>query len=68
MARSLRTSRGFTLDFGFPSVSLMFAAYRQRRALARLDENQLADIGLTHDLAQAEAKRPIWDVPCHWLR
>lgn len=39
---------------------------QQRRALARLDANQLRDIGLTAEAAQNEAKRPVWDVPQNW--
>ena len=42
------------------------ALYRQRRALARLDAQALADIGLSQSDAQSEAKRPIWDVPSNW--
>ncbi len=42
------------------------ALRQQRRALARLDAAQLRDIGRTHDEAQAEARRPVWDVPAHW--
>lgn len=34
---------------------------RQRHALARLDDRQLADIGITRDAADAEAARPFWD-------
>ena len=44
------------------------ALRRQRLHLAALDEAQLRDIGLSADQARAEAKRPVWDVPAHWLR
>ncbi|MDJ0825110.1 MAG: DUF1127 domain-containing protein [Rhodobacter sp.] len=44
------------------------AAWRQRRALARLDEAALRDIGVSQAEATIEAKRPVWDVPAHWLR
>jgi uncharacterized protein YjiS (DUF1127 family) len=27
----------------------------------------LCDIGITADDAQAEAGKPVWDVPRHWL-
>ena len=33
---------------------------RQRRALARLDDHLLRDIGLSADIAHAETKRPFW--------
>jgi len=42
------------------------ALWRQRRALAKMDARQLADIGVTRDQARAEAARPLWDVPSHW--
>lgn len=44
------------------SLSDLFAVYRERRALARLDDRALQDIGLTREQAELEANRPIWDV------
>lgn len=41
---------------------------RQRKALARLDDRLLDDVGLDRDAALAEAARPVWDVPRHWQR
>lgn len=38
---------------------------RQRRALARLSDRALADIGLDPAEARAEAARPFWDLPRH---
>lgn len=51
-----------------PSHSVMryLDLYRQRRALASLDEAALRDIGLTRDAAAQEAARPLWDAPDHW--
>jgi uncharacterized protein YjiS (DUF1127 family) len=52
-------------------VSLILArcrVQRSRRALARLDHDALADIGLTPEQAQIEARRSLWDAPDHWLR
>lgn len=40
--------------------------YRQRRALAALDDTQLLDLGLTREEALSEANRAIWDAPHHW--
>ncbi|RLJ59147.1 uncharacterized protein DUF1127 [Litoreibacter meonggei] len=40
--------------------------YRQRRALAALDDTRLADIGLSRQEAEAEASRPVWDAPEYW--
>lgn len=50
------------------ALSLMAAVARQRRALARLDDRALDDIGRSPDEARAEAARPVWDVPSQWLR
>lgn len=47
-------------------VDGMIALWRQRRALARLDDRALADIGVTRTEAMAEAARPAWDVPTTW--
>lgn len=49
-----------------PTFSDLAALRRQRKALARLDDNALSDIGLTRADAQTEAKRSVWDVPCSW--
>ena len=43
---------------GFCAVCL--ERHRQRRALARLDQRLLHDIGLTAEAADAEAKRSFW--------
>lgn len=45
-----------------------FAVWRSRQALARLDAAALSDIGLTKRAADAEAAKPIWDVPATWRR
>nr|WP_234992147.1 DUF1127 domain-containing protein [Roseisalinus antarcticus] len=37
--------------------------YTQRRALARLDDAALRDIGLSRRDAMTEANRPLWDLP-----
>jgi len=44
------------------SLGQIFALYRERHALARLDDAALNDIGLTRDEANAEANRPFWDI------
>lgn len=41
-------------------------AWRSREQLKRLDDRALNDIGLTRSEADAEANRPIWDVPTTW--
>ncbi len=40
--------------------------YRQRKALANLDDHLLRDLGLTREEALREADRPLWDAPSHW--
>lgn len=44
--------------------ALMLA--RTRRALARLDDHLLRDIGLSREQAEAETRRRLWDAPSHW--
>lgn len=43
------------------------AAWRQRRALERLDANARRDLGLTRADVARESARPVWDVPQSWL-
>lgn len=49
-------------------IVAILALGAQRRRLAELDDAALADIGLTRAEAEAEAGRPVWDVPTHWMR
>lgn len=49
-----------------PRIARVLATYQQRQKLAKLDDEQLADIGLTRAEAVAEARRPLWDVPKGW--
>lgn len=44
----------------------MLRTKQQRAVLARLDDAQLCDLGLTRAQALAESKRPLWDVPANW--
>ncbi|WP_324754380.1 DUF1127 domain-containing protein [Roseovarius sp. Pro17] len=44
----------------------MIALYRSRRALAGLDADALADVGLTAAEARIEARRSFWDMPRAW--
>jgi uncharacterized protein YjiS (DUF1127 family) len=39
---------------------------QSRKALRKLDDHLLRDIGLTRAEAEAEASRPVWDAPLHW--
>ena len=53
---------------GRVSLLNMLALYRQRRDLSRLDHDALCDLGISREDALREARRPIWDVPGHWLK
>lgn len=48
-------------------IATVRAVARQRKSLSALDEHMLNDIGLTRAEATAEATRPAWDVPAHWM-
>lgn len=39
------------------------AVWRERQALVALDADALADIGVSREAAEAEARRPFWDIP-----
>lgn len=47
-------------------IARAMAVARERRALSRLDEHLLRDVGLTRDAARREANRDAWDVPERW--
>lgn len=49
-------------------IAQRFAAWRQRRRLARLDAAQLDDIGISAEQARTEARRGLWSAPDHWHR
>ncbi|MEY1556285.1 DUF1127 domain-containing protein [Yoonia sp. R2331] len=49
-------------------IGKLIALHKQRKALARMDDAQLHDLGLTFAEAQAEASRPLWDVPATWAQ
>ncbi|MFL4472039.1 DUF1127 domain-containing protein [Tateyamaria armeniaca] len=50
------------------SLMTMLSVWRSRRALAQLDAHALEDIGISAKRAQAEASKPIWDVPATWRK
>lgn len=49
-------------------IGMALAARKQRNILKTLEEDALYDIGLSRAEAQAEADKPIWDVPASWRR
>jgi len=57
----LAPARFLSRVFGFAALS------RSRYSLARLDDRLLCDIGVTRAEAMAEASRPAWDAPSHWM-
>jgi len=48
-------------------VTAAFNTRRSRRQLLDLDADRLNDLGISQTAAETEAKRPIWDVPSHWI-
>jgi uncharacterized protein YjiS (DUF1127 family) len=42
--------------------------WRSRHHLSRLEPHMLNDLGISESQARKEAKRPIWDVPAHWIQ
>lgn len=48
------------------SVVRHLDAWKQRRALARLDQSRLDDLGLTREQALTESRRSFWDAPRTW--
>lgn len=62
-------ARPLTRTAHFSPVALIIkadAAYRQRRALRRLDAAALQDIGITRRQALGKAPIGAWDVPATW--
>ncbi len=48
------------------SMTNMVQLFKERRALAALDADALADIGISRQQALTEASRPTWDAPDYW--
>ena len=48
------------------TVINMIELHKERRALAGLDAEALADIGVSTQEAMTEASRHAWDAPSHW--
>ncbi|MAN15772.1 MAG: hypothetical protein CL945_14195 [Dinoroseobacter sp.] len=44
------------------------SAWRQRRALTRLDAAARRDLGLSEADVYVESNRPAWNIPAGWLR
>ena len=50
------------------ALSTRLALWKSRRALAKLDDRALADIGISRADADREAQLTVWDVPANWKR
>lgn len=48
------------------TVSNMVQLHKERRALAALSTDELADMGISQHDAMVEASRSLWDAPVHW--
>ena len=46
-----------------PFITTAFTVWTQRRALAKLDDARLNDLGISPQAATIEAARPFWDLP-----
>jgi uncharacterized protein YjiS (DUF1127 family) len=60
--------RGFSLRRILARLAGRTGLRRQRAQLAALDAHLLGDIGITRAEALAEASRPVWDAPAHWVQ
>ena len=50
------------------ALSTRLALWKSRRALAKLDDRALTDVGISRAEADREAQLTIWDVPTTWKR
>lgn len=62
------TRTAYPIHRNLPSLTQMLSIRKQRRQLRKMDARALSDIGLTRTEAVEESRRPMWDVPAHWLR
>jgi len=54
--------KGFGIAKLANTVTGLFATRRQRAQLKSLSWSQLADLGLSDKQANAESRRPLWDI------
>ncbi|AEI93152.1 hypothetical protein RLO149_c011480 [Roseobacter litoralis Och 149] len=50
------------------ALSTRLALWKSRRALAKLDDRALEDVGISRVDADREAQLTVWDVPAAWKR
>lgn len=56
--------RGVAVTTLLARIATWMRVASERRRLAALPAERLADIGLDADAAWAESRRPFWDAPC----
>lgn len=66
-APALRILKAAPLNFGLRHLLAAQDVWRSRQQLRSLPRHMLDDIGATPQSANAEASRPVWDVPAHWV-
>jgi uncharacterized protein YjiS (DUF1127 family) len=66
MQQSERSTRTSTPIRFLCAINHLMLVARSRRALLRLDDHCLRDIGLTRHEAESESARALWDPPLHW--
>ena len=57
-----RGTAGAGISFSSLPVRRWMSVFAERRRLASLDADRLADIGVSEGAAASEAARPFWDV------
>jgi uncharacterized protein YjiS (DUF1127 family) len=68
MQKSAKTALTSTPNRFLRAIKHLILVARSRRALLRLDDHCLRDIGLTRHEAERESARAPWDPPLHWRR
>lgn len=61
-------SQAFGIANLFTRILWLNEVNKQRRALAKLDDSALKDLGLSPSDVAKELERPVWDAPHHWKR
>ncbi len=57
---SEKTAKTLTIKLILSKIAVFRQNYRTRRALQKLNDSQLADIGITRKQAEAEYNKPFW--------
>lgn len=65
---ALTARPAFTVKTLLDRLLVLASIRRERAALAEMDAQRLADVGLSPRAARREARRLAWDAPERWLR